>query len=308
MRKLFWAVVLYALLNLLIGGAAGGLLPLSMAQAAPAGFAPPAAIGALNAACTNTNTSCSGTANSSLEYAGNGNTLTAPAANSDAMVYVFGTYTGVTLNFEMTPDGVNYFPRLCMRMDLNATALQDFPANSIFRAYNCGMVGTARVRVRVAAIASGTVNVIIQGAYNSGPNISELAMSATDPCFNPAIAKSSKPINVTGATAVQLVGVLAGKPIAVCGFSLTIQGSATTNGTAQFEYGTQVTNPCDTGTTVLTGAFAGNITASVPTWVGSVYSGTNFATPASQQLCLVATGTTISIQGYVTYIQRAVSD
>lgn len=126
-----------------------------------------------------------------------------------------------------------------------------------------------------------------------------------DPCQNPSVAKSSAKISLTSTTAQELVVVSGSTTIYVCGFSATIQGSATTVGTLQFEYGTKTTNGCDTGTTTLTDTFQGNITASIPTLITSAGGGfTQFKSAASNELCAVATGTTISVRGYLTFVQQ----
>jgi len=152
-----------------------------------------------------------------------------------------------------------------------------------------------------------TVNISQVGGNTVGASLPvSVANTAgsTDPCQNPAVLKSSAKIQLTTTTAAALVALASGKTVYVCGFAATIQGSATTVGTLQFEYGTQTTNPCDTGATTLTGAFAGNITANVPTAIESPGGYTLFSSAASNQLCAVATGTTISVQGYITYVQQ----
>ena len=131
------------------------------------------------------------------------------------------------------------------------------------------------------------------------------AAGSTDPCQNPDQLKSSAKITLTSTTAQKVVAASGTTKVYVCGFSATIQGSATTVGTLQFETGTTVTNPCDTTTATLTDVFQGNITASVPTLVTSPGGGfTNFTGAASGDLCAVATGTTISVKGYITFVQQ----
>jgi hypothetical protein len=99
-------------------------------------------------------------------------------------------------------------------------------------------------------------------------------------------------ISSTGTT--QLVALSGNTTIYVCSLLLTMNG--TTPG-IQFEYGTG-TN-CATGLQALTGVMA-------PTTGSVLQAGAlvQFQTLPGNALCAVASGTTPSIQGYVTYVQR----
>lgn len=125
--------------------------------------------------------------------------------------------------------------------------------------------------------------------------------AAVDPCTTSQ--KIVVPVNISTATTTQLIALSAGKAVYVCSALVTIAGSATTAGAIQFEYGTGAS--CGTGTTVITGAFIGSLTPGTPTVLPIVSSGngTSFGTIAGQALCAVSTGTTVSIQGYVTVVQ-----
>lgn len=155
------------------------------------------------------------------------------------------------------------------------------------------------------ATMANSLPVVVASNQSSLPISVTNTAGTTDPCQNPSVLKSSAKITLTSTTAQELVTVSGATKIYVCGFAATIQGSATTVGTLQFEYGTKVTNGCDTGTTTLTDAFQGNIAANVPTYIVSPGGEhTQFATAASNELCAVATGTTISVKGFVTYVQQ----
>lgn len=139
------------------------------------------------------------------------------------------------------------------------------------------------------------------GATANLPNLigSTLTAAVTvDPCQSSAVAKSSAVINISSATTTSLVAASGSTVIYVCGFSMSMVGAIES---LKFVYGTQVTNPCDTGQTALTGAFADG-TASDIAWSYGPGS-TIFKTIASQQLCAVTTGT-VSIQGLVTFVQQ----
>lgn len=83
--------------------------------------------------------------------------------------------------------------------------------------------------------------------------------------------------------------------IYVCGFTLTSAAVAT----AQLEYGTQATNPCDTGTTAVTPALNVAPTGPVPDHQ-SFYAGLA-PIPNGKQLCVLIG--TAAVAGIVYYTQ-----
>lgn len=226
-----------------------------------------------------------------------------------AQITAHGTYTGTMLNFEFSDDGgINWYPQVCTRSDINVQESSEVVASNATVPWECGVGAATKFRVRQSALSTGGPVVgmtLTSGIIEPAPTVSiSSTVGSTDPCQNPAVLKSSAKIQVTGTTAVVLVPLSAGKITYVCGWDATIQGSATTVGTVQLESGTQTTNPCDTGTTTLTGVYKGNITASVPTVVGRSGSGTIMATTAGQQFCAISTGTTIDVQGTLTFVQQ----
>ena len=137
---------------------------------------------------------------------------------------------------------------------------------------------------------------------NSVPRV-QAQYLAGDPCFGNNV-KLSVPINVVTATTTQLVALNATKTIYVCGSFFTVASSATTVATAQFEYGTGAS--CGTGTTALTGAMGTGTATATNDGEDIVIPGdyTSFSIPVGNALCLVTAGTTVSVQGFVTYIQQ----
>lgn len=125
-----------------------------------------------------------------------------------------------------------------------------------------------------------------------------------DPCAVPTTLKSNVVINVTSAVTTQLVALLSGKVVYVCGFSVSLPTSGTTAATFQLEYGTGTT--CGTGTTVMTGTFGNGYTTAGPpiSYVSAPSNGTVASTPAGNALCVVTAGTTINLQGHLTYVQQ----
>jgi hypothetical protein len=82
--------------------------------------------------------------------------------------------------------------------------------------------------------------------------------------------------------------------IQVCGFTYDLGG---TSPTAEFDYGTQVSTACDTGTTAMTGAMS-QTTRTVPGPLD------NFTAPAGNALCIKLGGTTPTAVGVLTYVQK----
>ena len=125
-----------------------------------------------------------------------------------------------------------------------------------------------------------------------------------DPCGSPSIAKSSAAISVTSATTTSLVAVSGSTTVYVCGFSISIAPSATSADTALFEYGTGAA--CSSPTS-LTGTFGnGDLTTAAPPAIVSYGGGgsTVFKSAASAGICIVTAGTTVNVQGVLTYVQQ----
>jgi hypothetical protein len=126
-----------------------------------------------------------------------------------------------------------------------------------------------------------------------------------DPCQSPNIAKSSVPISVTSATTTSLVATSGSTTVYVCGFSISIAPSATSADTALFERGTGAA--CVTTQASLTGTFGnGDLTTAAPPTVVT-YGGagqTVFKSAGTDAICLVTAGTTVNVQGVMTYVQQ----
>jgi hypothetical protein len=100
-------------------------------------------------------------------------------------------------------------------------------------------------------------------------------------------------INVSAAGTSLLISAVASKRILVTGFDIAGTGTGTT---AKFEYGTHGSADCDTGTTVLTGPYPSGVAISRGGGLGPVWT-----LPATNQVCLVVTGTTPQFSGSVSY-------
>lgn len=82
---------------------------------------------------------------------------------------VYGTFVGAVLNFEASPDNVNWFPILGQRTDSYETEITTptFSLTAQARAWDIPLPGFAYFRCRASALASGTVNVIVIPAVNA---------------------------------------------------------------------------------------------------------------------------------------------
>lgn len=118
---------------------------------------------------------------------------------------------------------------------------------------------------------------------------------ASDPCQNPNVAKSSAVVTVGAATTLQIVGLVAGQQIFVCGYQIS---QAVLAGTLQWTSGTGVN--CAATVVTKTGA--------MQTIVGQpfIYStgGTVFTVASGSELCLTTTGAGATAAGVVSFVQQ----
>jgi len=146
-------------------------------------------------------------------------------------------------------------------------------------------------------------NQTVTGQVQMRLNASGQAVADTgDPCSYQA--KSSAAISVTSATTTSLVAVSGSTTVFVCGFSITIAPSGTAADTALFEYGT---GAACSSPTALTGTFGnGDLTTAVG--VAPITYGTGGATifksAASNGVCIVTAGTTVNVQGVLSFVQQ----
>lgn len=213
-------------------------------------------------------------------YSLGANSSTAPAAaeQTPSITFTTGTHTQVVA----------------------ALSASDITTDRIRGVYACSTYPTAGTLTLSFApltnIATGALTITTPAQvqnYNSGSlTVTPLAAQA-DPCLNSNIAKTSAVVNISGAAGTtQLVAVSASKAVYVCYFSASVVG---TSPTISFEYGTSTT--C-VGPTALTGTFV----VATGTYLTLHGSGTLFTAPATDGLCLVAGGTTPSIQGVISYV------
>lgn len=124
--------------------------------------------------------------------------------------------------------------------------------------------------------------------------------STGDPCT--MYPKQSFTAKISSATTTALVSAIAGASIYVCDYQILHPGGT---GTMALEYGTKVSTDCDTGATVIRGAFAYNTSAGTPMIDDYPKGGniTGLLVPASNELCALSTGTIVQVVT-VSYVQR----
>lgn len=110
-------------------------------------------------------------------------------------------------------------------------------------------------------------------------------------------ASGSAPISISTATTTKLLDAPANPAFKtfVTHFDVIAGGT----GTITFEYGTQTTTPCDTGTTALTGAYSLAAQAGLSAGDGL---GPVMVAPAGKQLCAV-TSAAVQMSGGFSYAQ-----
>lgn len=160
--------------------------------------------------------------------------------------------------------------------------------------------GTGMSVTGCATTTAAPSNTTAQNNFTSCDTAGNTRVILPDPCSG---TKSSAAINVTSATTTALVAVSGSTTVYVCGGVFTIAPSATSADTAQLEYGTGVA--CAGSPTVLTGTFGnGDLTTAAPPIVVPIGSGaTAIKSAASNGICIVTTGTTVNVQGFITYVQ-----
>jgi hypothetical protein len=135
-----------------------------------------------------------------------------------------------------------------------------------------------------------TASIVIiqtQGTCGAGP--------IADPCQNSQFTKISAPVSFSGTTVTQVIPLVSGKTIYVCGYSLGVTGTAPT---ITWVFGTGAN--CGTGLASISGAIpittGSNVT--IPT------TSAQFQSALSNAVCIQAGGTTPTVAGYVTWIYQ----
>lgn len=189
---------------------------------------------------------------------------------------ISGTVTTCQLKVEQSSDGVTWSDLIPAQTCTSNGKTGIFTVQNNF------------VRLNMTTLSGGgTVNAVYAGFISA----------TTDPCMDSSGVKSSVVVNIGSATTTAVVAAVAGQSIYICQFDMTIGG---TNATVQFKAGTQVTNPCDTGTVLLTGTYSPTSGNEVSTSAASML----LKTTAGQQLCITSAGTGVNIQGLITYVQQ----
>lgn len=220
----------------------------------------------LSAACTNSTTTCDATANSQLKFS--------IGEYSLASITAAGTYSGITLNFEFSPDGgTTWFPSSCTR---NEAAVQEnneaVPDNSN-RSWDCGVAATSMFRIRLAAISSGSVT--MTGALSSvqiepAPTVSaSLPTNAFYVVSNPAAGSQASASQAAAGALLKNVATMicfsaaATTAPALTAGTVNLRDGATGAGTIKATF--QITVPATTGQSILPFCTAVNVVGSLNT-------------------------------------------
>lgn len=200
-----------------------------------------------------------------------------PPSGSSIGVACFGTTALATQTFPLSTSGGNqYFT----------------PATTV-----CPLL-TVTYTSGGASANTYSLEYIFNGQGSGGSSTS------ADPCLNPGIAKSSAAINITSATTTQLVAAGVNTAVFVCGGSFTIAPSGTTADTIQFITGGAAS--CATNQVVKTGTY-GNGDLTTTTGVATVTlesNGTVFSSVIGAGVCAVTAGTTVNIQGMLSFVPQ----
>jgi len=126
----------------------------------------------------------------------------------------------------------------------------------------------------------------------------------------PTLCDSIVVTNVVSKTTTQVVAHVTGQKTYICMIIATHPqgGGGNVSATADVEYGTQTTNPCDTGTTDITGAvnFGSLSSANTGKLIIQNHQPAVITVPASQDVCIITGGTTITTVNFVVfYAQHA---
>jgi len=91
-------------------------------------------------------------------------------------VYIYGTYAGVTVNFEVSPDNTNWFTWPMQREQTGAIEASPVLASNTAASWTIDAPGFSFFRVRASAWTSGTANVVINpGSYPITPVVSNIS-------------------------------------------------------------------------------------------------------------------------------------
>jgi hypothetical protein len=106
-------------------------------------------------------------------------------------------------------------------------------------------------------------------------------------------------INITNATTTQLVAPSGSTQIYVTAWDMFANAASNVS----LVYGTKTTNPCDTGTTALTGVFHFTAQSGISPAGGDPIADPLYLIPQGKALCAVTSGQTVSLVGSLSYAQ-----
>lgn len=246
-------------------------------------------ITAAGATCTSTSANC---------------VLYAVGPQTGAVAVVISGTISATLQFEASGDGGNTWVAANASPQPSGTNVNSTTATGT---WVIPVTGMTHVRVRCSAYTSGQIFTSINGGYPTPGNATvpvvvpstvtiQGPIAGGNPCVSPSSTITSIITATSGTTATQIIAASGSKQIFLCSGYFG-NGTGTTP-TLALQYGTG--SNCATGTATLYPAVAIPAGTAAPVQFPSNF----FATPASQALCYIQTGTTPTGTLVLSYMQQ----
>ncbi len=222
-----------------------------------------------------------------------------PFGNAAGTIYVQlggGTATGAT---------ITVFCNTLANLGAQTAFTANIQSTTALQSFSVPPVSCPLAQVTYNPNGGGGTTVSVEYVFavpglNSSNNGSSLN-PGTDPCLSPNSKKVSVAVNISTATTTQLVPLGTVNSITVCGGFVTVGSSGTSAATLKLESGTGAS--CGTGTLALTGTM-GTGTATATNDGEPVVFPTSISLAPGTALCAVTAGTTVNVQGYLTYVQQ----
>jgi hypothetical protein len=155
-------------------------------------------------------------------------------------VYIFGTYAGVTVNFEVSPDNTNWFTWPMQREQTGVVESSPVLASNAAASWTIDAPGFNFFRVRASAWTSGTANVVINpGTYPITPVVSAVmqqpsskvtfaltAPAGVTPVTTEALMSLTAVRGVTAGAAATSQTVTTGKTLRITSITVSLVSSA----------------------------------------------------------------------------------
>ena len=129
--------------------------------------------------------------------------------------------------------------------------------------------------------------------------LSLISVPAAGGQLGPPGQGQSVAINITNATTTQLVAPSGSTQIYVTAWDMFANAASNVS----LVYGTKTNNPCDTGTTTLTGVYNFTAQSGMSRVGGNPIYSPLYLIPQGKALCAVTSGASVSLAGSLSYTQ-----